>query len=159
MPAPFKFTTTPFADGDSMHRDFTCEGSNVSPALEWNGVPDGTKSQTLILEDPDAPRRTFTHWVLFNVPGDTTRLPRGLDVKTAFPKSDPAPREGRNDFGNVGYGGPCPPPGDGPHRYIFRLFAVDTTLELDEGVSNDAVMQAMDGHILAEAERTGTYER
>jgi len=159
MPDEMTITTAPFAAGESIPREFTCEGTNVSPALDWSDVPAGAESLTLIVDDPDAPGQTFTHWVLFNLPGDTTRLPRDLSVTTHFSDASPTPAEGKNDFGDRGYGGPCPPPGDGPHRYFFRLYALDTVLDLDEGATKKQVLDAMDGHVIGETDRMGTYER
>lgn len=152
-------TSAPFDSGETIPSEYTCEGADVSPALEWTHVPTDTDSFTLIVDDPDAPGQTFTHWVFFNIPGAATSLPRNIDVDAEFPDADPAPREGANDFGDVGYGGPCPPPGDGPHRYFFRLYALDTALDLEAGASKTQVTDAMDGHVLAETDLMGTYER
>lgn len=159
MPEDPAFTTAPFASGETIPREYTCEGIDLSPAPEWASVPDTEESLVLIVDDPDAPGQTFTHWMLFNLPGDATRLPRGVDVAARFADADPTPREGGNDFGDVGYGGPCPPPGDGPHRYFFRLYALDTVLDLDRGATKEQVADAMDGHVIAETDRMGTYER
>src|SRR5438046_2963383 len=109
-----------FRQGSTIPEQYTCKGKNISPALEWAGIPEGTKSFALIAEDPDAPIGTYTHWVAYNIPADRQNLPAGLP---------PASRaegimQGKNDFGVVGYGGPCPPMGDKDHRYIFRLFAL-----------------------------------
>lgn len=152
-------TSAPFASGENIPSEYTCEGADVSPGLEWTHAPDDTDTFALIVDDPDAPGQTFTHWVLFNVPGDATSLPQDVDVEAQFPDATPAPQEGANDFGDVGYGGPCPPPGDGPHRYFFRLYALDTALDLEAGASKEQVTDAMDGHVLAETELMGTYQR
>lgn len=159
MPDKMIITSASFAAGAAIPREHTCDGPNVSPPLEWASVPAGTKSLTLIVDDPDAPSGTFTHWILFNLPGDTTRLPRDLAVATHVADADPVPAEGTNDFSDVGYGGPCPPPGDGPHRYIFRLYALDTVLGLDSGATKPQVLDAMDGHVIGKADHMGTYER
>lgn len=159
MSEEFTFTSFPFAPGDSIPREHTCEGADLSPGLRWTSVPDGTETLALIVDDPDAPGQTFTHWVLFNLPGDTTSLSRNLDVDTEFADAEPTPREGANDFGDVGYGGPCPPPGDGAHRYFFRLYALDTTLDLEQGATKEQVTDAMDGHVVGQADLVGTYER
>lgn len=145
------FTSFPFEPGDSIPTEFTCEGADVSPPLAWGNVPDGAESMALIVDDPDAPGQTFTHWVLFNLSPDQTQLERDFDPQSAV--------EGANDFGNAEYGGPCPPPGDGPHRYFFRLYALDTVLDLGPGASRGQVTDAIDGHVLAETELVGTYER
>jgi hypothetical protein len=159
MSSNFRFTSVSFPPSESIPREYTCEGEDVSPSLEWTDVPDGTERLVLLVDDPDAPGQTFTHWVLFNLPGDPTRLPRGVDVSAEFSGQQPPPQEGTNDFGDVGYGGPCPPPGDGAHRYSFRLYALDTALDLERGASKAEVTAAMNGHVLDETELVGTYER
>jgi Raf kinase inhibitor-like YbhB/YbcL family protein len=159
MSNDLRFTSFPFAPSDPIPREYTCEGEDVSPALEWAHVPDGAESLVLIVDDPDAPGQTFTHWVLFNLPGDATGLPRDVTVDAEFSDRVPSPQEGANDFGDVGYGGPCPPPGDGAHRYFFRLYALDTTLDLDRDASKAQVNDAMNGHVLDETDLVGTYER
>lgn len=159
MAHEFTFTTAAFGPGDSIPREFTCDGDDVSPTLEWADVPNGTESLALVVDDPDAPGRTFTHWILFNLPGDQTRLPRDVDVETEFSDRAPPPQEGTNDFDDVGYGGPCPPTGDGAHRYFFRLYALDAVLDLDRGATKQQLMDAMNGHVLDETDLIGTYER
>jgi len=159
MSTAFRVTAAPFASHASIPHEYTCEGANVSPALEWADVPDGTAKIALIVDDPDAPGETFTHWVLFNLPPDTTRLPRAVDVRTEFADHVPPPCEGKNDFDDVGYGGPCPPPGDAAHDYVFQLYALDTAIDLDDGAPKAEVLRAMEGHVLADAQRVGTYKR
>lgn len=156
MSEELTFTSSPFASGDAIPTEYTCEGEDVSPALRWSPVPDGVETIAVIVDDPDAPGQTFTHWVLFNLPGDTTSLSRNLDVDTEFADTEPNPREGANDFGDVGYGGPCPPPGDGAHRYFFRLYALDTTLDLEHGATKEQVTDAMDGHVVGQTDLVGT---
>lgn len=151
MPNDLRFTSFPFNPSESIPSEYTCEGDDVSPSLEWTHVPDGTESIALIVDDPDAPGQTFTHWVLFNLPGDTTRLTRNVDIDAEFADQTPSPQQGVNDFSDVGYGG--------PHRYFFRLYALDTVLDLDRGASRTQVTDAMDGHILDETDLVGTYER
>lgn len=153
------FTTFPFEPGEPIPDEFTCEGADVSPPLEWAHVPEGTQTLALIVDDPDAPGRTFVHWVLYNIPAGRTRLPRDLDLDAHFAGSEVQPMEGVNGFGNLGYGGPCPPPGDSPHRYFFRLYALDTVLNLGEGATREQVTDAMNGHILDETDLIGTYQR
>lgn len=139
-----------FSEGSSIPRRHTCDGEDVSPALSWEGAPDDTLSLALILDDPDA--RGFAHWVLFDVaPGATGALPAGYSA------SPDAPPQGKNDFGRLGYGGPCPP--SGSHRYVFTLYALDTLLGLPGSPRADEVRQAMRGHVLAEARLTGSYRR
>jgi Raf kinase inhibitor-like YbhB/YbcL family protein len=134
----------------------TCEGADASPALEWEGAPAGTKSFALICDDPDAPGRTWVHWVIYNIPAGTTGLPEGAA------KSDTVAggaRQGVNDFGKVGYGGPCPPRGHGKHRYFFKLYALKSELDLKPRATKAQLEAAMKGQILAQAELVGTYER
>lgn len=145
-----------FVRGDIIPVRHTCEGSNISPALTWGDPPDGTRSFALICDDPDTPRGTFVHWVLFNLPPNVRGLAQNVQkVETLSDGS----RQGTNDFGKPGYGGPCPPPGHGPHRYFFKLYALDTLLELPSNVTKAEVVEAMDGHILAQGEVMGRFER
>jgi Raf kinase inhibitor-like YbhB/YbcL family protein len=128
---------------------YTCDGEDVSPPLRWVNVPNDARSLALLVDDPDAPRGVFTHWVAW-----------GLDLRAGgLAEGEAAPREGRNDFGTVGYRGPCPPPGGNPHRYVFRLYALDGSLELDPGAEKAGLQQAIEGRVLTTAELVGTYER
>lgn len=138
-----------FRQGGPIPSRYTCDGENVSPPLEWNGVPPEARAMALVVDDPDAPAKVWVHWVLYNLPPDAGSLPegsRGLEATG---------REGRNDFGDLGYGGPCPP--RGRHRYRFRLYALDEHLDLGEGCTQSDLVAAMEGHVLAQAELTGTY--
>lgn len=147
-------TSPAFAEGDTIPRLNTCEGMDVSPALRWSGIPQGTKSIALTCTDPDAPRGTFVHWVLFNLPPSTAELPEGVT-----PASVPAGSiNGTNDFPKLGYGGPCPPPGT-PHRYYFRVLAVDTVLALPSGARLRDLEAAMESHVLADGSLMGRYAR
>lgn len=151
----FKLTSTAFVHGDTIPKQFTCEGTDISPALEWSGAPENTKSFSLIADDPDAPVGTWVHWVLYDLPPETKHL--GEDV----PNDEHLPsgaRQGRNDFRRIGYGGPCPPPG-AAHRYFFKLFALDARLNLKSGASKADVEKAISGHILAQASLMGRYKR
>jgi Raf kinase inhibitor-like YbhB/YbcL family protein len=134
---------------------YTCDGGDVSPALSWTGAPAGTQSFALIADDPDAPAGTWTHWVLFDLPASTTGLPEGVSQSDELPGGG---RQGQNDFRKTGYGGPCPPPGK-PHRYFFKLYALDQKLNLKPGSSKQELEQAMHGHILGKAELMGKYRR
>ena len=146
----FKVESPAFSNGEKIPQKYTCEGKDISPELRWEGAPPGVKSFVLIVDDPDAPLGTFTHWVLFDIPAAESGLIEGS--KQGKP--------GRNDFGKLGYGGPCPPKGHGVHRYFFKLYALDIpSLGLEEGVSKAEVEAAMKGHILAQAETMGRYER
>lgn len=156
----FQFTDVPFEASASIPPEYTCDGEDVSPPLVWTDPPDETASLTLIVDDPDAPGAgVFTHWVLFNVPGFVTELPRAYSAgDPRIPTDQLVPREGINDFGDVGYGGPCPPAGE-PHRYIFSLYALDTDLDVEAGADPDHVKGALDGHVLNTAEHMGLYQR
>lgn len=158
MPETFTLLSGAFHAGEPIPQEYTCDGNDTSPVLRWSGEPDETESFALIVDDPDAPDKTFVHWVLYNLPPHADSLPLGVDVASYFGEDD-APAEGVNDFGNMGYGGPCPPPGHGEHHYHFRLYALDTRLDLAAGATKQQLTQAMDGHILAETDLIGTYER
>lgn len=144
-----------FRDGDTIPAEYSCDGRDVSPMLSWGGIPAGTKSIALIMDDPDAPRGTFVHWVFFNIPAETQKLPKAIPKNQTL--SDGS-RQGMTDFGWVGYSGPCPPPGK-PHRYYFKVYALDTKLELPPGASKAELEKAMKGHILAKGELMGKYGR
>jgi Raf kinase inhibitor-like YbhB/YbcL family protein len=147
----FTLTVSAFDTGGLIPAKFTCEGANVSPESRWSDAPAGAKSFALIVDDPDAPVGTFTHWLLFDIPADRTNLAEGeKSIGMA----------GKNDFGHAGYGGPCPPRGHGPHRYFFTLYALDiASLQLRGGAARRDVEAALRGHVLAEAQSMGRYER
>lgn len=144
-----------FTAGGDILQKFTCDGSDVSPALGWDAPPEGTKSFTLIMDDPDAPVGIWVHWVLYNLPADARTLSENVLKKEGLPDGA---RQGRNDFGRIGYGGPCPPPGK-PHRYFFKLYALDTVLDLKVGATKADVEKVMEEHILAQGELMGRYGR
>ena len=148
-------TSPSFSSGSTIPRKHTCDGSDVSPALAWSGAPQGTQSFALIADDPDAPVGTWSHWVLYDLPAGTTSLAENVSKVDAPPTGG---RQGRNDFRKLGYGGPCPPPGT-PHRYFFKLYALDRMLGLKAGASQKEVEKALQGHILAQAELMGKYGR
>jgi Raf kinase inhibitor-like YbhB/YbcL family protein len=144
-----ELTSSAFAEGQSIPRRHSCEGEDLSPPLSWTEVPEGTPSLVLIVDDPDAPGRTFTHWLAW-----------GLDPAAGgLSEGEAAPVEGRNDFGETGYRGPCPPPGHGPHRYFFRLHALADELGLEAGADKGELEEAVAGRSIAVAELMGTYER
>lgn len=146
-------TSPAFASEAPIPRQYTCDGEDKSPELRWSGAPSETQSFALIVHDPDAPRGDFTHWVLFNIPADVAEIPEG-----AAP--DAVGEPGTNDFGKEGYGGPCPPPGHGRHRYYFTLYSLDRgNLGLGRGARRADVEAAVQGHVLAQAQLMGTYER
>ncbi len=143
------------SSGSEFPKRNTCDGSDVSPPLAWQDAPAGTQAFALILDDPDAPSGTFTHWLLWDLPASTTQLPENL------PKSGEifgGGKQGRNDFGRTGYGGPCPPPGK-PHRYFFRLYALDRPLGLRAGAGRGELERAMHGRVLGQAELMGRCGR
>ena len=143
-----------FVNGGEIPARYGCHGIDISPALEFGGVPEGTRSLALIVEDPDAPAELFVHWVIYGLPADLAGLPEGVPPE---PVLEGGIRQGVNDFGRIGYGGPCPP--DRPHRYFFRLFALDNVPDLPPGASRSDLLAAMRGHVLDEAELMGIYPR
>jgi hypothetical protein len=148
-------TSTSFNDGSLIPAKFTCSGAGISPQLAWSAPPAKTASLALIVTDPDAPRGTWVHWVLYNLPAGTRALPEGLPVLGQLPDGA---LQGRNDFGNIGYGGPCPPPGS-PHHYVFTLYALDAKLNLPAGATRAQVEAALPGHILASGRLVGLYQQ
>jgi Raf kinase inhibitor-like YbhB/YbcL family protein len=152
---PLTIRSTAFEAGGAIGQVYTCDGRNVSPPLCWENVPEGVRSFALICDDPDAPMGTWVHWVLYAVPGSVRCLPEAVPPRETL--SDGS-RQGKNDFRKTGYGGPCPPRGK-PHRYFFRLYALDDALSLAPGLTKKALLEAIDGHVLAEAELYGTYGR
>jgi Raf kinase inhibitor-like YbhB/YbcL family protein len=147
--ADFALESSAFDHAQAIPARYTCDGQDLSPPLRWANVPDEARSLALLVDDPDAPRGVFTHWVAWGLDPGAGGLGEG----------DGAPGEGRNDFGRVGYRGPCPPPGHGRHRYVFRLYALDHELELPSGAGKVDLEQAIAGHVLTTAELVGTYER
>jgi hypothetical protein len=153
-----KLSSSAFTSNGEIPRDYTCDGSDRSPPLSWSGAPPGTRSLALIVDDPDAPdprhpKMTWVHWVLYNLPASSEGLPEAV-AAAALP---PGTREGLNDWRRTGYGGPCPPVGR--HRYFHKLYALDAELP-DLGAASKADLEkAMRGHVLAEAQLVGTYQR
>lgn len=139
-----------FANGETIPRCYTCDDEDLSPHLAWSDVPAGAASLALIAEDPDAPAGTWVHWVLYNLPPEIGELPEGVKSIIGV--------QGKNDFGRLGYGGPCPPRGKA-HRYYFKLYALDTLLDLREGATKSRLLKEMEGHILAQGEWMGRYRR
>jgi Raf kinase inhibitor-like YbhB/YbcL family protein len=152
---PLQISSEAFAPGQAIPKKFTCDGPDISPKLTWNDPPPGTRSFALIMDDPDAPAGTWVHWVLFDLPPETRELVEGIAKQEQLSNGA---RQGRNDFGKIGHGGPCPPPGK-PHRYYFKLYALDAKLNLKAGTTEADVEQAMKGHILAQSELIGKYGR
>jgi Raf kinase inhibitor-like YbhB/YbcL family protein len=150
-PMTMQLSSPAFAAGEVIPQKYTCDGNNISPPLEWNGVPENARSLVLIVDDPDAPRGTWSHWVVANIDPSTTSLPEGGPLPQQA-------REGRNDFRKHGYGGPCPPPGSA-HRYFFHLYALDNALDVADDAGRADVLDAMQDHILAQGELMVTFQR
>jgi hypothetical protein len=155
-PVPTLRVTSPaFREGAPIPVKHTCDGADVSPALAWEGVPTGAKSLALICDDPDAPGGTWVHWVLSGLPPSARGLPEGVRQRARLPDGS---RQGVSDFDRPGYGGPCPPPGK-PHRYYFKVYALDAALDLEGTLTKARLEAAMQGHVLAVGKLMGTYKR
>jgi len=148
-------TSVAFKEGGKIPVKYTCDGQDISPALEWGELPTGTKTFALIVDDPDAPAGIFTHWVIFNIPAASRKLPEAVPATAQL---NDGTLQGKNDMGKLGYGGPCPPPGRA-HRYQFTIYALDKSLDLKSGASKKELLSAMKGHILAQGQLTGLYQR
>jgi len=155
MMTDMQLTTTAFENGQAISKMYSCDGANLSPALAWSGVPSGTQSLALVVEDPDAPSGVFTHWVIYNISPDRDRLPQGV-AKTEIVSGGST--QGTNDFGRLGYDGPCPPRGS-KHRYYFTLYALDLPATLPTGYGRVQLLSAIQGHVLAQTQWMGTYQR
>jgi Raf kinase inhibitor-like YbhB/YbcL family protein len=151
----FTLTSIAFEEGRPIPVRYSQDGDNLSPPLKWTDPPRGTRSLALLCQDPDAPNGTFTHWVIFNLPAPSRELSEGLTREDVFPNGT---TQGSNDAANLGYDGPKPP-GDDRHRYVFTLFALKRPLDLPAACAKDQFQQALEGHVLAEARLTGTYQR
>ena len=149
-----EITSSAFSGGEMIPTRYTCDGPDISPDLAWSGVPETARSLALICDDPDAPMGTWVHWVLFNIPAGAGGLPAQTPSDATL---ENGARHGTNDFRKLGYGGPCPP--GGTHRYFFKLYALDTALNLASGISKARLLEAMEGHILAEGQLMGKYSR
>lgn len=147
-------TSAAFKDGEMIPQKYTCDGADVSPPLHWQGLPDGTRSLTLICDDPDAPMGAWVHWVLYNIPPDAAELPENVPTDRIL---DNGAKQGMNDFKRLGYGGPCPP--GGTHRYFFKVYALDIEIGLEPGATKAELLKAMEGHVLDEGELMGRYSR
>ena len=152
--AEIKVTSKAFQDGGMIPKEYTCDGANMSPPLAWTGVPEKTKSFALIADDPDAPGKTWVHWVAFNIPANVKELTDNIPAQETISTGG---QQGTNDFKKIGYGGPCPP--SGAHRYYFHLYALDTELTLDSSATKDQLLKAMEGHVLAEGQLMSKYQR
>jgi Raf kinase inhibitor-like YbhB/YbcL family protein len=149
-----KITSPAFDEGGLIPPKYTCDGADISPPLQWDAVPEGTKSIALISDDPDAPVGTWVHWVLYNLPPDAKELTENIPTDENLPSGA---KQGITDFRRTGYGGPCPP--SGTHRYFFKIYALDTVLELQPRAAKSVLLNAMEGHILAQGQLIGKYKR
>jgi Raf kinase inhibitor-like YbhB/YbcL family protein len=152
---PMQLSSQAFNEGQAIPSKYTCDAENVSPRLAWSGVPPGAKTLALIADDPDAPVGTWVHWVVYDLPATAAELPEGRPKSQYLPEGG---MQGLNDFKHLGYGGPCPPRGK-PHRYFFKLYALDRALGLKPGATKKDVERAMENHTLAQTQLMGTYQR
>ena len=153
-PMTIELMSSAFQHGEMIPSKYTCDGDDISPPLQWANIPGGTMTFALISDDPDAPVGTWVHWVLFNIPSHITKLPENVPPTDTL---ENGAMHGITNFGRLGYGGPCPP--SGTHRYYFKVYAVDAELSLQPGASKKDILEAMEGHILAQGELMGTYKR
>jgi Raf kinase inhibitor-like YbhB/YbcL family protein len=149
-----EITSSAFDEGAMIPKKYTCDDIDISPPLKWSNVPEGTKTFAIICDDPDAPMGTWVHWVLFNLPANIDGLPENVPTLEVLPNGA---KQGRNDFGKIGYGGPCPP--GGTHRYYFKVYALSEELDLESGIPKPELLKAMEDFILSEGQLMGTYER
>jgi Raf kinase inhibitor-like YbhB/YbcL family protein len=149
-----KITSSAFAEGGMIPAKYTCDGADISPPLQWDAVPEGTKTVALISDDPDAPMGTWVHWVLFNLPPDVKELPENVPPDETLSNGA---TQGTSSFQKIGYGGPCPP--SGTHRYFFKLYALDAELDLDASANKARLIKAMEGHIIGKGQLMGKYKR
>jgi Raf kinase inhibitor-like YbhB/YbcL family protein len=149
-----EITSSAFEEDGLIPSKYTCDGADVSPPLRWESVPEGTKSIALISDDPDAPMGTWVHWVIFDLPAEVRELEENIPRDETLPNGA---TQGTNDFGRIGYGGPCPP--GGTHRYFFKIYALDTRLDLAAGTRKRELLDAMEGHILGQGQLIGKYKR
>jgi Raf kinase inhibitor-like YbhB/YbcL family protein len=159
MPMTITIQSTAFGAGNTIPKEYSGEGKDISPALQWSGAPNGAQELALICDDPDAPvAEPFVHWVIYGIPATTTSLPEALPTDETL-KEPAGAVQGTNDFGKIGYGGPMPPKGHGTHHYHFKFYALDSKLNLPPGQKKKDVLAEMKGHIVAQGELIGRYER
>ena len=155
-PALFEITSPAFTAGEAIPSVYSCQGEDHSPALEWSDPPPGTQSLALVMDDPDAPGKTWVHWIVFNLPPDSRGLAESASTARGTSSLPEGARSGKNSSGREDYGGPCPP--SGTHRYFFHLYALDTTLD-DQPLDKTALLKAIEGHVLDQGELMGTYAK
>jgi len=151
----FELKSPAFKASQTIPKQYTCEGPDLSPPLSWTDPPQGTRAFALIVDDPDAPMGTWVHWVLYDLPAETLQLPEGVPTKETLSSGA---KQGTNDFRRVGYGGPCPPPGPA-HRYFFKLYALDQMTGLKSRATKEQLLDAIKGHVLGETQLIGQYKR
>lgn len=151
----FELTSSAFKQSEAIPNEYTCDGSDISVPMKWTDAPEGTKSFALIVDDPDAPRGTWVHWVLYDIPAEVRELPEGIGPQESIQSGA---KQGRNDFGKTGYGGPCPPAGPA-HHYHFKLYALDQMTGLKPKATKQQLLDAMKGRVLAETRLIGTCKR
>jgi Raf kinase inhibitor-like YbhB/YbcL family protein len=151
---PFRLSSPAFNNGDNIPAIYTCDSSDISPSLHWNNPFNNTSTYALIMDDPDAPVNTWVHWIVYNIPAADTALEMHAPVDSTLTNGI---KQGLTSFRKIGYGGPCPP--EGSHRYFFKLYALDTKLNVPAGLTKQQLLNAMKGHILAEADLMGRYTR
>lgn len=148
-------TSPRFEKGKPIPQKFTCDGDNISPLIRWDGLPKATVSVVLLMDDPDAPNGTYTHWIVYNLPPDSDGLEEIVPIQKNL---DNGAIQGKNDFGKYGYGGPCPPQGE-THRYFFKVFALDKKLDQEDGADRETLLQSIEGRVIDQGEYMGTYKR
>ena len=153
-PTTLTISSSAFPAGGMIPSQYTCDGENISPPLQWSGLPANTRTVALVVDDPDAPGRTWVHWVVYDLPANTTQIAENVKPQAKLPTGG---TQGTNDFKKIGYGGPCPPVGT--HRYFFRLYALDIESSLGPGTTKDDLMKAIEGHVVAQGEFLGKYKR
>ena len=147
-------SSSAFANGGMIPSQYTCDGANISPPVQWSGLPAAAKTFAIIVDDPDAPAKTWVHWVVYDLPANTTQLTESIGQGKPLGSGG---KQGTNDFKKIGYGGPCPP--GGTHRYFFKLYAVDIETSLPPGATKDELLKAIEGHVVAQGELVGKYLR
>jgi len=149
-----EITSSAFDEGAMIPEKYTCDNIDISPPLKWTNIPEGTKTLAIICDDPDAPMGTWVHWILFNLPADINELSEDIPALEILPNGA---KQGKNDFGKIGYGGPCPP--GGTHRYYFKVYALSEELDIKAGISKSELLKAMEGNILSDEKLMGRYKR
>lgn len=151
----FRLTSPSFQANEAIARKYTCDGTDVSVPLDWTDPPQGTKSFTLMVEDPDAPSGTWVHWLIYDIPPNVRQLEEGIPAEAVL---DDGSKQGVNDFRNIGYGGPCPPRGPA-HHYVFKLYALNAMTHLKPAAGREDLLRALSGHVLEQTSLTGLYKR